>query len=88
MLDVRKELEEARQFAKKGDYDHAMGNVNGVLMEEPHNTDALFMQGAIYLKLDRLGQAVDAWERTLVIDPDHAKAHEWLNKVLHKVPQE
>ena len=83
-MDNGLELDSARCLAKKGDFDHALGFINGVLLEDPKNTEALFLQGGIYLKLGRPAQAMESWEKILAINPSHQKAHEWVERLQHK----
>ena len=86
MVDIGAELDTARNLAKRGDFDHALGCINGVLLENPKNTEALFLQGGIYLKLERPGQAMESWQKVLAVDPSHRKAREWVERLQRKGP--
>ena len=84
MVDIGVELDTARNLAKRGDFDHALGSVNGILLENPKNTEALFLQGGIYLKLGRPGQAMESWQKVLGVNPSHEKAREWVARLQRK----
>ena len=54
---------------------------NTILTEKPENLETLLVMGHICIKLDKIDDAIDFYNRVLEIDPDNANAIEVLSQV-------
>ncbi len=66
----------ARHLLRADRYTDALAALQTTLKKKPDNTDALFLSGYAYLKLNRMPESLAAFERVVALDPKDAKAVE------------
>jgi tetratricopeptide (TPR) repeat protein len=64
-----------------GDYGRALPLFQKVVKAEPRNADAWNYVGFCHRKLKQLDPALVAYQKALVIDPDHRGANEYLGEL-------
>lgn len=77
---TRPRLDEARRLMQKKDYETARTVVEDVILgnRDKEDTEALFVMGLIYLKMDRRGDALKMAERITAADPNYGGAYSLL----------
>lgn len=68
------------QKASMGSYSEAIEILRDVVSAEPTNADAWNMLGFSYRNINDMGNAWDAYERALAINPSHKGAHEYIGE--------
>lgn len=71
-------LEEAKRFAKEGQYEAALG-----LFREAGGRDGAYGAGACLYKLGRYDEAREALHHCLELEPQYEKARDLLEKIPH-----
>ena len=66
--------------AMDGQYSEAIEVLKKVVADDPKNADAWNMLGFSYRNIGDSGNAWDAYERALTINPNHKGAHEYLGE--------
>ena len=57
---------------RQGKYDQALGHLKRALENSPREDPVLFEHlGDVYLKLNRLPQALEAWQKAKTLDPSN-----------------
>ncbi len=74
-------LKEGAALAQSGQFDEARSIFEAILLENPDNTEALFLKGACFYKQGNHVGASESWYQVLSIDPNHAKARGMLAKI-------
>lgn len=72
---ARKQLTRALKAEHAGDFEKSLEHLQNALSIYPDYIDASYQLGAMYLKLRNFGQAEQAFQQTLALDPSHAMAH-------------
>ncbi len=63
-----------------GDYQGAVEHLMKAVAAEPDNADAYNLLGYTHRKLQNFPAAFASYERALEIDPDHARAHQYIGE--------
>ena len=72
---ARKHLTRALKAEHAGDFDKSLEHLQSALSIYPDYIDAFYQLGTMYLKLRNFGQAEQAFQQTLALDPGHAMAY-------------
>ncbi len=62
-------------------YEEAVADLKAYIDSDPANADAHNWIGYAYRKLGRLGEAQEAYDQALRLDPDHQGAHEYAGEL-------
>jgi Flp pilus assembly protein TadD len=76
------QMAEARAAIEAGNYQAALGPLQGIVAAEPQNADAFNLLGYALRSLNQYNEAMDAYGRALAIDPEHLGANEYLGELL------
>lgn len=68
----------------QGNLASAAKHVAAVLRQRPDWADALFNQGMVLMRMQRLGEAEAAFRRLIALDPGYRTAYRMLGSVLHR----
>jgi protein O-GlcNAc transferase len=68
----------------QGNLSSAAKHVEMVLRQRPDWADALFNHGMVLMRMQRLGEAEDAFRRLIALDPGYRTAYRMLGSVLHR----
>src|SRR5262249_47021775 len=66
---------EAARSLHQGDFARAEQLCRQILAADPHNADAAFLLGGACQAQGKLGEALEGFEQTTRLQPDHAEAH-------------
>jgi tetratricopeptide (TPR) repeat protein len=64
-----------------GDWQSALKLYNIALEIYPNDADAFYYLGGVYLSRQDVSKAREYWRKAISINPQHAKANEWLGKI-------
>jgi len=81
MPNIERLLFEARRYARRQKFNHALKLYQQVLDAEPRHLDALLGKGGCHYKLEELILARAAWEDALRMDPRNPKAREFIARL-------
>ncbi|MGA7828987.1 MAG: tetratricopeptide repeat protein [Geobacteraceae bacterium] len=65
----------ALAYFGKGDYEKALSLLRPVIADNPRSPYARFDLGRVYFADDKVGLAIDAFKKSIELDPGYAKAH-------------
>lgn len=83
-LDIRTKLAEA--LTEMGEVEEALGELEGVLEANPEFTSARLRLGVVLHRLGRTDEAVEAWTRCAVEDPQDLRPRAYLASVQGQAP--
>jgi tetratricopeptide (TPR) repeat protein len=81
MPNVERLIFDARRYARRHKFVHALKLYDQVLDLEPHHVEALIGKGGCYYKLHDKTWARIAWEEALQVDPKNKKVKEFLHRL-------
>jgi len=87
MPQVERLLFEARRYARRQKYTHALKIYEQILDVEPQHLEALIGKGGCHYKLRERDSAWLAWREALRVDPGNAKAREFLTRLERPAPE-
>lgn len=72
---------DAVENARQEHYYEALGDLDAALELDSQLADAHVLRGTILARLERLEEAREAWERAIALDPQTAKAYQYMEQV-------
>ncbi|HSH00361.1 MAG TPA: protein kinase [candidate division Zixibacteria bacterium] len=69
----------------KGDLQQSLAWTRKALSVNPHNEEAILLQGILHYDLNNMPQAINAFQRCLELQPDYGRAHYFLAKSYQKM---
>lgn len=74
-IDTDAVLDSARAYLEAGNYEEAIGTLEGIAAQVTDNSDVHFLLGQAYNQTGQLSKAADAFRRVLELEPESAAAH-------------
>jgi|GEM_PF-1180386 len=73
--EIKKQYEEALQFAEKGQFEPALAKLNAVIIADPNFVDAYFHRGMILFQQNETDRAQNDFHKALEVNPEFAPAY-------------